>query len=603
MPPFSFGGDADNGAPRGEPDVKVLTDLRELLANLPVAVYVCEAPSGVIRYYNQRAAELWGREPPTGVTDEVFCGSFRLFRRGGAPLPLADTPMAAVLRDGAARADEVIVERPDGSRVTVSVAIAPLHDAEGRVIGAVNAFQDVTAQRRAEEALHASEARYRTIVEDQPEMVCRFRPDGTMTFANDSYCGFFGVAKDRLDGSSYAPVVVPEDRAGVQGRLAALSPTNRVVVIENRVTRGDGAVRWTQWTNHALYDETDTIVEFQATGRDITEQRRAHEDSVRLAAIVSGAEDAIVSKTIEGRITSWNRGAEAMFGYSAAEAVGQPITIIVPADRHDEEREVLARLARGESIEHFETVRRRKDGRLFPVSISVSPLRDRAGRVVGASKIARDVSERHHVERKLRSTVQTLEVLYRLADAIGNTRGRHGVCEAGLEALMAIASADRASVLVLDEGGVMRFEAWRGLSDRYRRAVEGHSPWPPGAASPPPVLVEDVLEDPRMAAFRPVFEAEGIRSLGFVPLLHQGRLLGKFMVYYDSPHVFSAEELRLAATIAQHVGMGLIRVASEGAIGDLLRREQAARLEADKARAEAETANHAKDEFLAMLAH
>ena len=107
-----------------------------------------------------------------------------------------------------------------------------------------------------------------------------------------------------------------------------------------------------------------------------------------MAAIIASSEDGIVSKTLEGRITSWNASAERIFGYTAAEAIGQSITFLMPPDRVNEEVGILARLKRGERIEHFETVRRRKDGRDINVSLSISPLRDASGRVIGASKIA-----------------------------------------------------------------------------------------------------------------------------------------------------------------------------------------------------------------------
>jgi PAS domain S-box-containing protein len=123
-----------------------------------------------------------------------------------------------------------------------------------------------------------------------------------------------------------------------------------------------------------------------------------HEAALRLAAIVNSSDDAIVSKTLEGIITSWNPAAERMFGWSAGEAVGKPITLIIPDDRLDEEKAALARLRRGESIEHYETMRMRKDGVLIPISLTVSPIRDLSGTIIGASKIARDISERRHIE-------------------------------------------------------------------------------------------------------------------------------------------------------------------------------------------------------------
>jgi PAS domain S-box-containing protein len=131
--------------------------------------------------------------------------------------------------------------------------------------------------------------------------------------------------------------------------------------------------------------------------------------AAHFAAIVNSSEDVIVSKTLDGIITSWNPAAERIFGYTAAEAVGQHIRLIIPSERWDEEEQVLARLRRGESIEHFDTVRRAKDGRFLDVSLTISPVRDATGRLVGASKIGRDVSDRKRVERELDEYVAKLE--------------------------------------------------------------------------------------------------------------------------------------------------------------------------------------------------
>jgi PAS domain S-box-containing protein len=139
---------------------------------------------------------------------------------------------------------------------------------------------------------------------------------------------------------------------------------------------------------------------------DITEQKRAEEIQARLASIVANSDDAIVSKSLEGVIRTWNRGAERLFGYSAEEAVGKHITLIIPQERYAEEDMVLSKVRRGEMVDHFETVRRTKDGRLIDISLTVSPIRDAEGHIIGASKIARDVSERKAAERALREADQ-----------------------------------------------------------------------------------------------------------------------------------------------------------------------------------------------------
>src|SRR4051812_33201314 len=126
--------------------------------------------------------------------------------------------------------------------------------------------------------------------------------------------------------------------------------------------------------------------------------KRSDRSEAQLASIVEWSDDAIIGKSLDGTIRSWNRGAERIFGYSASEALGKPITLIIPEERHAEEDQVIAQIRRGETVSHFETVRRAKDGRVLDISLTVSPIRDAAGRVVGASKVARDITSRKRAE-------------------------------------------------------------------------------------------------------------------------------------------------------------------------------------------------------------
>ena len=437
----------------------------------------------------------------------------------------------------------------------------------------------------------------------RPDMVARLHCDGSMNFANEALCQWYGLAAEQLIGRPFVTLVDRRDVPQVAAELATLGPANRAVVSEARAAVNGVRPRWLRWTHLAVFDRADQCLEIHSFGREITHQRRVEEDAARLAAIVAGAEDAIVSKTLEGIITSWNPAAEAMFGFSAAEAVGKSITLIIPPERLGEEYEILARLQRGEKTEHFETERRHKEGRLVPVSVNVSPVHDSRGRVIGASKIARDMTEQRDSRNRLQVSVRSLEALYRLADRVGQSDERQEVCEAALDAIEAAMGADRASVLTFDSAGVMRFTCWRGLSDHYREAVDGHSPWKKDSRNPAPLLVDDVLTDPSMTALRDELTREGIRSLAFFPLVSQDRVLGKFMLYFDRPRRLTAEEGRLAEAIARHVSFGLARVDAEAATGEALERERTARQEADSARAEAEQVSRAKDEFLAMLAH
>jgi len=194
--------------------------------------------------------------------------------------------------------------------------------------------------------------------------------------------------------------------------------------------------------------------------RDVTEQRRAEEERARLAAIVESSDDVIIGKTLDGIITSWNRGAERIYGYSADEAVGQPISMLVPPDRPDEIPRILESLRRGEKIDHFETVRVTKDGRKLDISLSVSPIRNSAGDIVGASTIARDITERKRSEAALRQV--------REAERRRIARDLH---DGVLQDLSYTAAT--MGLIMLDTEGTGLEEELRRAVDAVRRAAQG----------------------------------------------------------------------------------------------------------------------------------
>ena len=278
----------------------------------------------------------------------------------------------------------------------------------------------------------------------------------------------------------------------------------------------------------------------------------------RLAAIVESSDDAIISKDLNGIIASWNRGAALIFGYEAEEVVGKSITILIPPERQDEEPDILARIKRGEPIQHYETVRRHKDGRRIEISLTVSPIMDGAGAVVGASKIARDITQRKRAEESQAALHEFTDRLFRA----GTVDDVHG---AALDAIVRALGCDRASVLMFDNAGVMRFIAWRGLSDGYRQGVEGHSPWTRETKDPQPIVIHDIALADLDASLKATVTNEGIAALAFIPLIAGGELVGKFMTYYRAPHVFTKNELDLAVTIARQLGFSIERMRAEGA--------------------------------------
>jgi PAS domain S-box-containing protein len=191
----------------------------------------------------------------------------------------------------------------------------------------------------------------------------------------------------------------PEDGERVmQSWRAYLAEPGLCYEVEYRLRHKDGAYRNMLARAEVIRDARGRPWRVLGCQLDLTERNRAEEDRARLAAIVQSSDDAIIGKTLDGIVTSWNAGAERLFGYAAEEMVGQSVSRIIPGDRLAEEPDILSRLRHGERVEHFETVRRHKDGSLVEVSVSISPIKDTTGRIIGASKIARDVGERKRAE-------------------------------------------------------------------------------------------------------------------------------------------------------------------------------------------------------------
>ena len=191
-------------------------------------------------------------------------------------------------------------------------------------------------------------------------------------------------------------------------RLSQRARAGEIITFETRHRRKDGSTFPVEIRTGTFKKGAELF--YLAIARDISERKQAEERQAKLAAIVESSDDAIISKDLNGIITTWNTGAERIFGYAAREVIGQSVTILVPPDRVDEARGILERIRRGERIHHFETVRRRKDGTLLDISLTVSPIIDESGNVVGASKVARDISERKLAEDALREKDDALEM-------------------------------------------------------------------------------------------------------------------------------------------------------------------------------------------------
>ena len=407
----------------------------------PLAIYSCDA-AGVIQEFNRRAVELWGCEPVVGDTDKRFCGSFKLFRPDGTYMPHEQCPMAEVVAGtlSEARDGEVVIERPNGSRLTVIVNIRPLKNSRGDVTGAINCFYDITSRQQTEEALHQSledvtrmqQVSTRLLQAGDFALLLHDILDAAVEITGAQMGNIQLLDGDCLRITAQRGFDKPflEYFDSVHGERAAcgtaLQRGERVIVddvrnspifmgtpaLEVMLAAGAQAVQSTPLISRSgrmlgmfsthyqrapVRPSERALRQLDILARqaaDLIEQKQSEESRALLAGIVDSSDDAIISKNLNGTITSWNAGAERMFGYSAAEAIGQSIALIIPSERRNEETEIIQRLRQGDKIEPFETQRVAKDGRLVPISLTVSPVRNRQGVVIGASKIARDITDR-----------------------------------------------------------------------------------------------------------------------------------------------------------------------------------------------------------------
>jgi PAS domain S-box-containing protein len=214
-----------------------------------------------------------------------------------------------------------------------------------------------------------------------------------------------GLEPGGLEGTEagFFARVHEDDRPSVAQAVENAVRLRKDYVAVFRFQHASGAWRWMEGRFRSVYDAAGRPTTLYGLGIDITARKAAELEHAHASAILASTDDAVLSKTLEGIITSWNASAERMFGYTAAEVIGRRVDIIIPNDRLQEERTILERLRRGERIEHYETIRRAKDGRMFDISLTISPVKDESGRIIGASKIARDISDRKRAEAELKT--------------------------------------------------------------------------------------------------------------------------------------------------------------------------------------------------------
>jgi PAS domain S-box-containing protein len=418
--------------------------------------------------------------------------------------------------------------------------------------------------------------------------------DGTITSWNRAAERIFGYTAAEAVGQSVRILIPPDlqaEEATIQARIRA---GEAITHVETDRFRKDGKRIKVALSVSPVRDEAGRVIGASKIARDITGLKDSDLAIRRLAAAVKWSDDAIVTKTLDGVITSWNPAAERIFGYTAAEAIGRNIRILIPEELQGEEDVVIARMRAGEILDHYETTRLTKDGRPIAISLTVSPIRDEAGTIVGASKIARDIGEQRRLrglaQQYARNTERLSEVGVFLASAAEREDIVQRVTDAATEFTGAQFGAFFYNVRTAATGDAYMLYALTGApkdafaSFPHPRSTDVFAPTFRGEG---PVRLDDVTEDPRYGHNAPYFGMPpghlAVRSYLAVPVKGRNQeVLGGLFFGHAERGMFTAEHERLAIGVA-----GWASVA----------------LENSRLLLEAQEANRLKDEFLAVLSH
>lgn len=283
--------------------------------------------------------------------------------------------------------------------VYFDISYSAIHDEDGVVRGVFCIVNETTDRVRADQALQESEERLRAVVSQSAAGIGQGSLEGEILHVNHRFCEIVGYEEQELVGKSIADITYPDDMPEQTRLFSRLAATGDSFDMEKRYVRKDGSLVWVNNTVSALRDGHGRIHQVAVVSVDITERKKGQEAERRLASIIASSNDAILAIDLDMTITSWNGGAERLYGYKADEILGQSVLALVPEDRAKEEPVLLEQIKAGSLIEAYETKRRRKDGQLVDVLLSVSPIRDTAGKIVGASKIAHDISTKMEADR------------------------------------------------------------------------------------------------------------------------------------------------------------------------------------------------------------
>ncbi|HEY4359863.1 MAG TPA: PAS domain S-box protein [Bryobacteraceae bacterium] len=426
--------------------------------------------------------------------------------------------------------------------------------------------------RDSEQAMRDSQQLLQAVINNSTAVIYVKELTGRYVLVNREYEELFRVTQAQMvERTDYD--MVPRERADALRAIdQSVAASGQPVETEEPVQAQD-RLRTYLSIKFPIFDATGRAHAVGGILTDITERKRAEASRALLASIVESSDDAIIGKTLEGIVVSWNAGAKRIFGYSASEMIGQPIDLLIPPHARDEEPAIIARVERGERIDHYETVRVRKDGTPIHVSLTVSPLRDADGKIIGASKIARDITERQRARQKLQAQLERLGLLDHITRAIGERQDLHSILQVVVRSLEDSLPIDFGCVCIYDGTAesltvtcvgvrsaalamqlAMTEQATFGIDQNgLARCVRGQ-------------LVYEADISQVNFPFPRRLAGGGLRSVVMSPLLFESRVFGVLVSARREAAAFSSGDCEFLRQLSEHVALAAQQAETHAAL-------------------------------------
>lgn len=562
-------------------------DVGEFFEHSPVAFYTCDK-DGYLTYFNKAATALWGRIPT--IEKDLWCGSMEIFYPDGTPMPLEEYPMTKTLKTGISTENaKITIKRPDASYKTLLVFPQPVYDKKGTLQGAHNILVDITDQQNDK----MKQAVLSAIVESSDDAIISKDLNGKITSWNSGAKRIFKYSEEEILGKSIN-LLIPDSRLAEEELiLSNIRKGNMVDHYETLRKDKNGIEIPLSLTISPIKDAHGNVIGASKVARDISDRLKEEEKQALLSAIVESSQDAIISKNLKGIITSWNTGAERIFGYKEDEIIGKPVTMLIPAERLKEEKHILASIRAGKKVDHFETIRVDKYGRKIPISLTVSPVVNSQKKIIGASKIARNISEQVKSQAEIKKYMNNLGILNSIGKSISENMDVQVILQQVTDATTTLTGAAFGAFFYNQENEEGESMMLYTLSGAPREAFEKfgmprHTQvFKPTFAGQGVVRVDDITKDPRYGHNRP----------------HDGMPAGHLpVVSYLAVPVISKTGVVIGGLIFGHPEKGKFTAEHEAMVSSIAA-QAAISLDNSKLFEQVKSLSEKKDEFIALASH